>query len=536
MIEDSDSTTYMAILEEGRAQGREEARAQGRLLGARSILLRVARRRFGPPDPAIAARIEAIPDLDRLGRLIDRVLDVGSWDELMDETRTPGMDPQPMNPTTPALSRPEFFLTRSHEAFARANRVIPGGVNSPARAFGAVGGEPPFIARAEGAYLHDVDGNKYIDYIGSWGPMILGHGDPEVRAAVAEALELGSSFGAPTMREVEIAEAVVAAVPSIEKVRFVSSGTEAAMSAVRLARGVTGRSKLIKMAGHYHGHVDALLIQAGSAATTLGTPNSPGVTAGAAQDTILCPFNDARAVADALEAFPGQLAAVLLEPVAGNMGLVPPRPGYLAALRELTAKHGTLLVFDEVMTGFRVAYGGAQELYGITPDLSVLGKVIGGGLPAAAYGASAAIMDRVSPAGPIFQAGTLSGNPLAMAAGLATLRRLRAADPYERLESLSARLAEGLDRAATDAGIPHVVQRVGSMLTLFFHDGPVLDYDDARRSDTRLFARFFWEMLARSVYLPCSQFEAAFVSAAHTQDDIDQTIGAAAEALRAIRR
>ncbi len=326
---------------------------------------------------------------------------------------------------------------------------------------------------------------------------------------------------------------MAAAVPSVEKVRFVSSGTEAAMSAVRVARGVTGRSKIVKMSGHYHGHVDALLVQAGSAATTLGTPNSPGVTEGATRDTILCPFNDARAVADVLGRFPGDVAAVLLEPIAGNMGLVPPEPGYLAALRELTEKHGTLLIFDEVMTGFRVAYGGAQALYGITPDMTALGKVIGGGLPAAAYGASAAVMDRVSPAGPIFQAGTLSGNPLAMAAGLATLRLLRDESPYERLERLSARLAEGLDRAATDAGVPHVVQRVGSMLTLFFHDGPVRNYDDARGSDTRLFGRFFWEMLARGVYLPCSQFEAAFVSAAHTEDDIDRTIDAAREALRA---
>ena len=384
-----------------------------------------------------------------------------------------------MNPTTPASSRPDFRLPRSHEAFVRANRVIPGGVNSPARAFGAVGGEPPFIARAEGAYLYDIDGHQYIDYVGSWGPMILGHAHPEVRQAVTEALELGSSFGAPTLREVEIAETVAEAVPSIEKVRFVSSGTEAAMSAVRVARGVTGRSKIVKMSGHYHGHIDALLVQAGSAATTLGTPNSPGVTEGVTQDTILCPFNDSQAVADILDRFPGQVAAVLLEPIAGNMGLVPPEPGYLAAIRELSRKHGAFLVFDEVMTGFRVAYGGAQALYGITPDLTALGKVIGGGLPAAAYGASATIMDHVSPVGPIFQAGTLSGNPLAMAAGLTTLQHLRDEPPYERLEALSARLAEGLDQAATDAGIPHVVQRVGSMLTLFFHDGPVRNYDDA---------------------------------------------------------
>jgi glutamate-1-semialdehyde 2,1-aminomutase len=439
-----------------------------------------------------------------------------------------------MSPTTPAGSKPDFRLPRSHDTFVRANRVMPGGVNSPARAFGAVGGEPPFIARASGAYLYDIDGHQYIDYIGSWGPMILGHAPSRVRAAVVEALDLGSSFGAPTIREVEIAETVAAAVPSIEKIRFVSSGTEAAMSAVRAARGVTGRDKIIKMTGHYHGHVDALLVQAGSAATTLGTPNSPGVTVGAVQDTLLCPFNDASAVADLLEHYPGQVAAVLVEPVAGNMGLVPPRTGYLETLRELTEKHGTILLFDEVMTGFRVAYGGAQELYGVTPDLTALGKIIGGGLPAAAYGASGRVMDHVSPVGPIYQAGTLSGNPLAMAAGLTTLRLLRDEPPYERLEALSARLAEGLTRAASDAKIPHVVQRVGSMLTLFFHDGPVYNYEEAKASDTRLFARFFWEMLARGVYLPCSQFEAAFVSAAHTEADIDQTIRSAHEVCSAI--
>ncbi len=288
------------------------------------------------------------------------------------------------------------------------------------------------------------------------------------------------------------------------------------------------------MTGHYHGHVDALLVQAGSAATTLGTPNSPGVTAGAVEDTILCPFNDVQAVADAFTRFPGKIAAVLLEPIAGNMGLVPPLPGYLAALREMTEREGSLLLFDEVMTGFRVAFGGAQELYDIRPDMTALGKIIGGGLPAAAYGASAQVMDHVSPVGPVYQAGTLSGNPLAMAAGLETLRRLRDQSPYDRLESLSSRLADGLDRAATDARVPHSVQRVGSILTLFFHDGPVNNYEDARRSDTRLFARFFWEMLARGVYLPCSQFEAAFVSAAHTDDDIDQTVQAARESLRAI--
>jgi glutamate-1-semialdehyde 2,1-aminomutase len=438
-------------------------------------------------------------------------------------------------PAMPKTSIPSYKLDRSHEAFVRANKVIPGGVNSPARAFGAVGGEPPFMARAEGAHLFDIDGNQYIDYIGSWGPMILGHAQKKVLEAVTQAMTLGTSFGAPTLREVEIAELVAAAVPSIEKVRFVSSGTEAAMSSVRVARGVTGRHKIVKMAGHYHGHIDALLVQAGSAATTLGTPNSPGVTPGAAGDTIICPFNNVQAVEEILKAYPGQVAAVLLEPVAGNMGLVPPKPGYLEALRDLTEKHKVFLMFDEVMTGFRLALGGAQERFGVTPDLTALGKIIGGGLPAAAYGASGAIMDHVSPVGPIYQAGTLSGNPLAVAAGLATLTILRDEPPYERLEALSARLAEGLDRAATDAGVPHVVQRVGSMLTLFFHEGPVWDYDDAKRSDTALFGRFFWEMLARGIYLPCSQFEAAFVSASHTEADVDHTIEAAGQALLAAK-
>ncbi|HEY2156152.1 MAG TPA: glutamate-1-semialdehyde 2,1-aminomutase, partial [Isosphaeraceae bacterium] len=301
---------------------------------------------------------------------------------------------------TPARSAPTYNLDRSHVAFQRACRVIPGGVNSPARAFGAVGGEPPFMARAEGQYLYDIDGHQYIDYIGSWGPMILGHGRPEVKKAVSDALEKGSSFGAPTLREVAIAEAVVEAVPSLQKVRFVSSGTEATMSAVRVARGVTGRSKIIKMAGHYHGHVDALLVQAGSAATTLGTPNSPGVTPGATADTLLCEFNDVEAVREVFRAHPGQIAAILLEPVAGNMWLVPPRPGYLEALREITENEGAILLLDEVMTGFRLAFGGAQEIYSVTPDLTTLGKIIGGGLPVGAYGGPAEIMDMVAPLGP----------------------------------------------------------------------------------------------------------------------------------------
>lgn len=438
-----------------------------------------------------------------------------------------------MEATTPAKSVPQYALPKSHEAFVRACQSIPGGVNSPARAFGGVGGEPPFMNRAVGPFLYDIDGHQYLDYIGSWGPMILGHAHRRVRMAVVAALDAGSSFGAPTLREIAIAEEVVKAVPSLEKVRFVSSGTEATMSAIRVARGVTGRNKIVKMSGHYHGHVDALLVQAGSAATTLGTPNSPGVTPGATADTILCSFNDAEAVAEVFGRFPGEVAAVLLEPVAGNMGLVPPKPGYLERLRELCTANGAMLIFDEVMTGFRLALGGAQELYGIKPDMTALGKIIGGGLPAAAYGGPSSIMDYVSPAGPVYQAGTLSGNPLAMAAGLETVRILREDPPYARLEALGARLEDGLRRAATDAKVPHVVQRVGSMITLFFNPDPVHNYEDAKRSDTALFARFFWEMLARGIYLPCSQFEAAFISDAHSQDDIDNTVNAAREALHA---
>jgi len=345
---------------------------------------------------------------------------------------------------TPAKSRPDYRLDASEAAFEKARKVIPGGVNSPARAFGAVGGKPPFMKRAEGAYLWDIDGHQYIDYIGSWGPMILGHRHPRVIAAVTDAINDGTSFGAPTEREAEIAELVAEVVPSVEMCRFVSSGTEAAMSAVRLARGITGRDKIVKMTGHYHGHVDALLVQAGSAATTLGTPNSPGVTPGAVADTLLCPFNDIEALHTLFQRHPGQIAAVLLEPVAGNMGLVPPRAGYLEAVRELTEKSDTILLFDEVMTGFRLALGGAQELFGITPDLSAFGKIIGGGLPAAAYGGSRTAMEHVSPSGKIFQAGTLSGNPLAMAAGMETIRVLRDDSPYKYLESITARLEDGL--------------------------------------------------------------------------------------------
>lgn len=423
---------------------------------------------------------------------------------------------------------------RSKSEFERACRSIPGGVNSPARAFGAVGGHPILIAQASGATLTDIEGNQYIDYIGSWGPMILGHQHPKVVEAVSQALGRGMSYGAPTLLETELAERVVAAVPSVERVRMVNSGTEASMSAIRLARGYTGRDRIIKFAGCYHGHVDSLLVQAGSSATTLGTPSSPGVPKGCTADTIALRYNDLAAVEEAFHAHGDAIAAVILEPVVGNMGLVAPKQGFLEGLRELTAKNKALLIFDEVMTGFRLAYGGAQELFGIQPDLTVFGKVIGGGMPVGAYGGRAEIMESVSPAGPVFQAGTLSGNPLAMASGIATLDELKANPPYKRLDEMAKRLAEGLDQAATQAGIPHTVARVGSMLTLFFNPDPVTDYDVATRSDVQAFGRFFWHMMQRGVYWPCSQYEALFVSAAHTQDQIDHTIQAARESLNAI--
>ena len=420
---------------------------------------------------------------------------------------------------------------RSREAFERACRVIPGGVNSPARAFGAVGGEPVFIARGEGPYLYDIDGNRYLDYIGSWGPLILGHAHPRVVAAVDEAVRRGLTYGAPTEAESRMAELIVDAVPSVEMVRMVSSGTEASMSAIRLARGFTGRDVIVKFAGCYHGHVDSLLVQAGSSATTLGVPDSPGVPVGCTADTLALRYNDVEALASAFAARGGEIAGVILEPVVGNMGLVTPSAEFLAELRRLTDRHGALLIYDEVMTGFRLAYGGAQQLLRQAPDLTVLGKIVGGGMPVGAYGGRADVMKRVMPAGPVFQAGTLSGNPVAMAAGIATLEELRDRPPYERLDRLSARLADGLAEAARDAGVPHCVNRVGSMWTLFFTDGPVTDYDSAKRSDTARFGRFFWAMLDRGVYLPCSQFEAAFTSAVHTEEHVDATVAAARGAL-----
>jgi glutamate-1-semialdehyde 2,1-aminomutase len=418
---------------------------------------------------------------------------------------------------------------KSQKAFARAKELMPGGVNSPARAFGGVGGQPVFIARAEGPYLFDLDGNRYIDYIGSWGPMILGHGHPAVVSALESAIRRGTSFGAPTLQESELAELVVEAVPSIEKLRLVNSGTEATMSAIRLARGYTGRPMVVKFAGNYHGHVDSLLVAAGSSAATLGVPNSPGVTEGTVRDTLVLKYNDAAALENAFVRHGDQIAAVIVEPVVGNMGCVEMSSDFRRALSELTTRHAALLIFDEVMTGFRVAYGGAQSLLGVRPDLTTLGKIIGGGLPVGAYGGHAAIMDHVLPAGKVFQAGTLSGNPLATAAGIATLKTLRDTDPYGQLERSSARLAEGLTAAATAAGVPHTLTRVGSMMTFFFNAQRVTDWDVAARCDTARYARFFWGMLDRGVYLPCSQFEALFVSVAHGDEQIDATIAAAEE-------
>ncbi len=421
---------------------------------------------------------------------------------------------------------------KSCAAFARATRLMPGGVNSPARAFGGVGGEPIFFQRGVGAHLFDLDGNRYIDYVGSWGPLILGHAHPTVVAAIQAAAERGASFGAPTEAESELAELIVAAVASIEKVRLVNSGTEATMSALRLARGFTGRELIVKFAGNYHGHVDSLLVAAGSSAATLAVPNSPGVTAGTAADTLVLQYNDPASLENAFKQHGQRIAAVILEPVVGNMGVVVPTAEFLQTVRRLTARDGALLIYDEVMTGFRVAYGGAQSLQGIRPDLTTLGKIVGGGLPVGAYGGRADVMDHVLPAGRVFQAGTLSGNPLATAAGIATLKLLRDQPPYSRLEQLSARLAAGLSAAATAANVPHTIGRVGSMMTLFFNPEPVIDWPTASHCDTARFGRYFWGLTERGVYMPCSQFEALFVSAAHAEADIDATIKAAIESLR----
>jgi glutamate-1-semialdehyde 2,1-aminomutase len=422
-------------------------------------------------------------------------------------------------------------LTKSQELHARASRVIPGGVDSPVRAFKSVGGDPPYIVRGKGSRIWDADGNEYIDYVGSWGPLILGHAHPAVVEAVERANRNGSSFGACTPSEAELAEEVIQAFPSMAKVRFVSSGTEATMSAIRVARAFTRRKYIVKFEGCYHGHADSLLVKAGSGVATLGIPGSAGVLEEQAHFTLALPFNNQAAVMEAFAKFKDQIACVIVEPVVGNMGCVPPRDGYLHFLRDITAKNGALLIFDEVMTGFRVAYGGAQELYNIKPDMTTLGKIIGGGLPVGAYGGRQEIMEMVAPLGPVYQAGTLSGNPLAMAAGLATLHELKDhPEIYRQLEQRSAALACGVVEAAKTKGVPLFVQRVGSMLTWFFQASPIADWDAASKSDTQAFARFHHGMLKGGVYLPPSQYEAMFVSAAHSEEDILKTTAAAKKA------
>ncbi len=423
---------------------------------------------------------------------------------------------------------------KSEALYAAAQAVIPGGVNSPVRAFKSVGGGPIFIERGEGAYLFDVDGNRYLDFVGSWGPLIFGHAEPSIVAAVTEAAARGTSFGASTEAEVRFAEEIIAAVPSVEKVRLVSSGTEATMSAIRVARGYTGRSKVVKFEGCYHGHSDALLSKSGSGIATLGLPDSAGVPARVTADTLTLPFNDLDAVARLFEIDGGDIACIALEPVVGNMGCVLPKPGYLEGLREITRRHGALLLFDEVMTGFRLAYGGAQERFGVLPDITALGKIVGGGMPLAAYGARAEIMDVVAPLGPVYQAGTLSGNPLAVAAGRAQLARLRAEPPYDYLEEQVTGLAESFRESAATADIAVTVNQIGSMITVFFTDRPVYDYETAKTSDAARYGRWFWALMERGVYMPPSQFESAFISAAFTPADFARAKEAAREAFAAL--
>ena len=427
---------------------------------------------------------------------------------------------------------------KSRQIFEKATTLIPGGVNSPARAFGGVGGSPVVFESAKGAYMTDVDGNRYIDYVLSWGPMILGHADPRVCDALRKAVERGTSFGAPTLAENTLAELIIKFVPSVEKVRLVNSGTEATMSAIRLARGYTGRDKIIKFVGCYHGHVDSLLVAAGSAAATLSVPNSPGVTPGCAADTILVEYNDVAAVRETFAQRGTEIAGVIVEPVGGNMGCVPGSREFLQTLRDETKKAGSILIFDEVMSGFRVAKGGAQEYYGITPDVTTLGKVVGGGLPVGAYGGRKEIMDAVTPVGKVYQAGTLSGNPLATAAGIATLAAIDD-DPdfYVKLDRTTTRLADGIQRAASDAGVKVAVPHIGGMSTVFFlseQDDAVVDWPSSSRCDKARFAKFFWNLLDQGVYLPCSQFETMFTSSAHDDAIIDETIDCVARAFKAL--
>jgi len=426
-------------------------------------------------------------------------------------------------------------LQASTQLYQRACQVMPGGVNSPVRAFGAVGGQPRFIKTGKGCRVIDEDRNEYIDYLGSWGPLILGHAHEQVVAAVVRAASRGLTFGAPTELEVRLAELVCSAYAGMEMVRFVNSGTEAVTSAIRLARGYTGRDKLLKVAGGYHGHVDALLVQAGSGLTTFGVPSSAGVPQKVTADTIVIPFNDPAAAEEAFKQHGSELACLLIEPVAGNMGVVPPRDGYLRLLRRLCDEHEVLLIFDEVITGFRVAFGGAQQLYNVTADLTCLGKIVGGGLPVGAYGGRGGIMSKLAPLGPVYQAGTLSGNPLAMAAGIATIEALTSPGLYRQMDELASTLAMGLASAARQHDVPVTINRVGSMMTVFFNAAAVNNYDDALKCDTASYGRFFHAMLDQGIYLPPAQFEAMFVSAAHTQEDIEQTIAAAKTAFAAVK-
>ncbi|MBE0428651.1 MAG: glutamate-1-semialdehyde 2,1-aminomutase [Thermoleophilia bacterium] len=421
--------------------------------------------------------------------------------------------------------------TKSDELFDKAVRLLPGGVNSPVRAMRSVGLRPLFITRGEGSRMYDADGNSYIDYVGSWGPLVLGHSHPQVLEKLEKTLRDGVSFGAPSPLEIEMAELVIKAVPSVEMVRMVNSGTEATMSALRVARGYTGRDKIVKFIGCYHGAVDSLLVQAGSGVATLSLPDSPGVTTGTSADTILAPYNDLDAAGAIMGSEGERVAAIILEPVAGNMGVVPPAKGFLEGLRSLADEYGAVLIFDEVMTGFRVTYGGAQELFGVTPDMTCLGKIIGGGLPVGAFGGRREIMETVAPAGSTYQAGTLSGNPLAMAAGISTLTELAKPGVYDILERKSAALAAGLEKAASSGDRPWCANRVGSMMTLFFTSGPVRDFASAKESDTGMYADWFKHMLENGVYLAPSQFEAGFVSLAHSDEDLEHTVAAAADFL-----